>query len=44
MQGRIQEEYRLPLTPMADANREILRQAMERAGLLDTELDGGTSE
>ena len=31
--GLIQEEYRLPLCEMESANREILRQAMTKAGI-----------
>ncbi len=33
MLGRIQEEYRLPLCPMNDANREILKASMRLAGV-----------
>jgi 4-hydroxy-tetrahydrodipicolinate synthase len=34
MLGQIQEEYRLPLVPMAAANREKLRATMKSCGLL----------
>jgi 4-hydroxy-tetrahydrodipicolinate synthase len=34
MMGRIQEELRLPLCPMSDANRERLRKALVDYGLL----------
>ena len=33
MLGQIAEEYRLPLCPMADANRAILVKSMAAAGL-----------
>ena len=32
--GLIEEEYRLPLCEMAPKNREILREAMRKTGLL----------
>jgi 4-hydroxy-tetrahydrodipicolinate synthase len=34
MMGLCEEEYRLPLVKMGDANRERLKQAMQRAGLI----------
>jgi 4-hydroxy-tetrahydrodipicolinate synthase len=34
MLGQIQEEYRLPLVPMAAKNRELLRATMKKCGLL----------
>jgi 4-hydroxy-tetrahydrodipicolinate synthase len=34
MMGQIQEEYRLPLVPMAAKNRETLRQTMKACGVL----------
>src|SRR5580658_1444231 len=34
MMGRIAEEYRLPLVPMAKSNRDTLRATMKRCGLL----------
>jgi 4-hydroxy-tetrahydrodipicolinate synthase len=34
MMGRISEEFRLPLCPMADANKEKLRQALKDYGLI----------
>ncbi len=33
MTGRIAEEYRLPLCPMAGGNREVLKAAMRKAGV-----------
>ena len=34
MLGQIEEEYRLPLVPMATKNREVLRNTMKAVGLL----------
>src|SRR5882724_4651239 len=34
MMGQIEEEYRLPLVPMAAKNREILRSTMKACGIL----------
>jgi 4-hydroxy-tetrahydrodipicolinate synthase len=34
MLGHIQEHYRLPLTPMAAKNREVLRVRMKKCGIL----------
>jgi 4-hydroxy-tetrahydrodipicolinate synthase len=34
MMGQIEEEYRLPLVPMAAKNREALRATLKRCGLL----------
>jgi 4-hydroxy-tetrahydrodipicolinate synthase len=34
MLGQIEEEYRLPLVPMAAKNREILRATMKAVGVL----------
>jgi len=33
MQGKIAEEYRLPLCPMSDANRAVLRDSMTKVGI-----------
>ena len=33
MVGKIAEEYRLPLSPISDANREVLRASMRKAGV-----------
>jgi len=33
MQGKIAEEYRLPLCPLSEANRTILKNSMRQAGL-----------
>jgi len=33
MAGMIAEEYRLPLGPIGEGNREILRAAMRKAGM-----------
>ena len=33
MVGRIREEYRLPLCPMSDANRDLLRETLRGIGL-----------
>lgn len=35
MMGRIQEEYRLPLVPMSEANRAKLRRVLQELGLVD---------
>jgi 4-hydroxy-tetrahydrodipicolinate synthase len=35
MMGMIEENYRMPLYPMADANRARLADAMRGAGLID---------
>jgi 4-hydroxy-tetrahydrodipicolinate synthase len=35
MMGRIQEEYRLPLVPMGEANRAKLRRVLQELGLVD---------
>ena len=32
-QGKIAEEYRLPLCPMSEANRSVLRDSMTKAGI-----------
>ena len=34
MMGMIEEQYRLPLTPMAPANRDRLEAAVKAAGLM----------
>ena len=34
LMGKIEEEYRLPLTPISQANREKLKQALQSYGLL----------
>ena len=34
MMGRIEEVYRLPMCPMGDAAKEVLRLTMQEAGLL----------
>jgi 4-hydroxy-tetrahydrodipicolinate synthase len=34
MMGRIAEEFRLPLCPMADANRDKLKKALSDYGLI----------
>ncbi|HEX4646445.1 MAG TPA: 4-hydroxy-tetrahydrodipicolinate synthase [Verrucomicrobiae bacterium] len=34
MMGQIKEEYRLPLVPISDKNRETLRATLKRCGLL----------
>lgn len=34
MMGTIEEEYRLPLCPLKDSSRDILRKTMEKLGLL----------
>jgi 4-hydroxy-tetrahydrodipicolinate synthase len=34
MLGQIEEEYRLPLVPMSDKNREVLRATMKSVGVL----------
>jgi 4-hydroxy-tetrahydrodipicolinate synthase len=34
MMGQIEEEYRLPLVPMAAKNREILRATLKGCGIL----------
>lgn len=34
MMGQIEEEYRLPLVPMGDKNRETLRASLKNCGLL----------
>src|SRR5438445_8995650 len=34
MMGQIEEEYRLPLTPMSAKNRETLRRTMKKCGIL----------
>ena len=34
LMGQIEEEYRLPLVPMADKHRKVLRQTMVNSGLL----------
>jgi 4-hydroxy-tetrahydrodipicolinate synthase len=34
MMGQIEEEYRLPLVPMASKNRESLRATMKACGIL----------
>jgi 4-hydroxy-tetrahydrodipicolinate synthase len=34
MMGQIEEEYRLPLVPMAAKNRELLRATLEGCGIL----------
>lgn len=33
--GQIEEEYRLPLVPLSDASRKILKATLEEVGLLD---------
>lgn len=42
MAGRLQEELRLPLTPLSPSNRPRLQQALEKLGLL--EPSGKTAE
>jgi dihydrodipicolinate synthase/N-acetylneuraminate lyase len=34
MMGLIEEEYRLPLVPMSEKNRETLRTTMKAVGVL----------
>jgi 4-hydroxy-tetrahydrodipicolinate synthase len=34
LMGKINEEFRLPLCPMADANREKLKKALKDYGLI----------
>jgi 4-hydroxy-tetrahydrodipicolinate synthase len=34
IKGLLQEEYRLPLCPMSDANREVLRGTMSHCGMI----------
>ena len=34
MMGLIEEEYRLPLVPLSDKNREVLRASLRSCGLI----------
>ena len=34
LMGAVQEEYRLPLVPMSDKNKEVLRASLKAAGVI----------